>query len=194
VTQNAAVFPRDRLQVLLAETLGWEKSGDVVDRAFEELGLGSLAALTQSELVVVLDHIGDLAGLPSVAARFVRRRLEASGALPPPSVSNQPALPQEDDTVMSRRSITTEDTTKIEIDDLVELLAPSLEPASSREAVVRAARALGFGTGSWTRTEGMAIMDRMSKEPGLVGVVSRLAKARLRLSPVSAGRDRARTP
>lgn len=195
MTLNASAFvSRERLQVVLAETLGWEKSREVIDRALAELGIEDTPILQQSQVEQLLDHLGGAHGLPGVAARFARRRLDpGTPSLPqiPVGVRDPSFVDEEVDTTQMRRSIA--DDIRIEIDDLVELLSPSIDVVTSRAAIQRTVAALGLASNStWSLAQGMAIMELLSKEPGLVGVVSRLGKARLRLSPVSRGP--ARTP
>lgn len=64
---------------------------------------------------------------------------------------------------------------------LVELLAPTLGHEKSSDVVFKSARALNFNTAFVTVTQAMQVLTQLENEPGLVGIVARLAKARLRL-------------
>lgn len=64
-------------------------------------------------------------------------------------------------------------------EDLVALFTPTLGREKSTEVVTTAARALKVGADGWSLEEALAIVDEMARTPGLVGIVSRLAKARL---------------
>lgn len=74
--------------------------------------------------------------------------------------------------------MTTEDSCAKEIS---ELLAASLGRAKATEALETAANQLKLDLDRVDLSEGMMILKKLELEPGLVGIVARLAKARLRL-------------
>jgi hypothetical protein len=75
---------------------------------------------------------------------------------------------------------------------VVALLAATLGWEMSEERVGAAMRRLGMSGGSLSHDQGMAILDELAKEPGMVGVTARFAKSRADLAgsfePVSSRR------
>jgi hypothetical protein len=76
-----------RLIELVAATLGWEKSAEVVGAAVGKLGL-STRALTADQALCVLAELAQAPGMAGIAARFARSRLEGA---PAPASSSEPA-------------------------------------------------------------------------------------------------------
>src|SRR6185437_4167012 len=72
---------------LLASTLGWEKSIQLVLDAARVMGFRD-EALTTEQRLAVLDHLGREGGLVGVAARFARTR--AGGPTPPRAPAAEP--------------------------------------------------------------------------------------------------------
>ena len=68
---------------------------------------------------------------------------------------------------------------RYEPEDLVALFAPTLGREKSTDVVTCAARALNASAGGWSLEQALAIVNEMARTPGLVGIVSRLARARL---------------
>lgn len=64
-------------------------------------------------------------------------------------------------------------------EDLVALFTPTLGREKSIESVDAAALMVRAGLGGWTLDQALAIVTEMGKTKGLVGIVSRLAIARL---------------
>ena len=64
--------------------------------------------------------------------------------------------------------------------DLVTMFAPTLGLEKSTETVDAAVRGVGLPIGPYTFEQAIAILSEMGKTPGVVGLVSRLAVARLR--------------
>jgi hypothetical protein len=64
--------------------------------------------------------------------------------------------------------------------DLVTMFAPTLGQEKSTETVDAAVRGLGLTNGPYTFEQAISILGEMGKTAGMVGLVSRLAVARLR--------------
>jgi hypothetical protein len=64
--------------------------------------------------------------------------------------------------------------------DLVTMFAPTLGQEKSSETVDAAVRGLGLPSGPYTFEQAISILGEMGKTTGVVGLVSRLAVARLR--------------
>jgi len=64
--------------------------------------------------------------------------------------------------------------------DLIMMFAPTLGQEKSNETVDSAVRGLGLPSGPYTFEQAISIFGEMGKTTGLVGLVSRLAVARLR--------------
>ena len=61
---------------------------------------------------------------------------------------------------------------------LVEMLSESLGDDKARQVIGDTVARLGFGGLEYDREQVLAILEAMTEEPGLVGVVARFAKAR----------------
>jgi hypothetical protein len=83
-------LPTARIAEILAPTLGWEKSSEVVDAAVERLAL-SRTSLTLEEALSLLAHLARTPGMVGIAARFARSRLDTPRAAPPPASAVLPA-------------------------------------------------------------------------------------------------------
>ncbi len=68
---------------------------------------------------------------------------------------------------------------QFEREDLVALFTPALGREKSIESVNAAARAVRADGGKWSLDQALAIVTEMGKTRGLIGIVSRLAIARL---------------
>jgi hypothetical protein len=69
---------------------------------------------------------------------------------------------------------------RLERADLVTMFAPALGQEKSSESLDAAVRELGMPSGPYTFEEAISILGEMGKTTGVVGLVSRLAVARLR--------------
>jgi hypothetical protein len=65
---------------------------------------------------------------------------------------------------------------------VVALLAATLGWEMSEDRVANAMRRLGMSGGALTHEQGLAILDDLAKEPGMVGVTARFARSRADLS------------
>lgn len=70
---------------------------------------------------------------------------------------------------------------RIDTSRLVELMAPTLGQAKSHDAVMETAKELSLNSAYVTPEEAVLLLQRLEEQPGLIGIVARLAKARIRL-------------
>lgn len=153
---------------MLAQTLGQEKSAEVVSVAAAALGYrGPL--LTRDEASNLLDHLSRVAGLIGIAARFAQRRAQAADDREPPSSVR----------VMERSAPASDRDTGIRI-ELVALLAQSLGVEKAEEEVANASRRLALGP-RLDRDQATRILEALAKTPGAIGATARFAKARFLL-------------
>jgi hypothetical protein len=64
--------------------------------------------------------------------------------------------------------------------DLIAQLSPSLGEAKANELILSITTRLGFAsTRGFTQEQALSILENISTQPGLVGIVARCAKARV---------------
>lgn len=63
-------------------------------------------------------------------------------------------------------------------EEVIALLTPALGEAPARLAVYKTCDALGFRSVELTLDDALAILDRLAKSPGLLGISARFAKMR----------------
>jgi hypothetical protein len=168
-----------RLMELLAPTLGWEKSSEVVSVALARRGM-SHGELSIDDALVVLDHLAQSPGMVGIAARYAATRL---GALrpaapaadngPPSSVTSQRASSPEHPSSSRTRAIT------VDLRDIIELFAGAMSPEQSEATVLGAARQLRLPKDRLDKVQALSLVDHLAAEPGVVGLCARFAKARL---------------
>ena len=166
---------RVRLEHLLAQTLGYERSTEVVAEAAQSLGFDDLQRFDPQEATALLEHLGQKHDLTGIAARFALNRLE---------ITVQARVPEDDRRTSSSREPTKlgNDGSSAMLEQMVSLLAPSLGEERSRDAIAAAAEQLGVKVPQCTRENALAILESLSTDAGLIGIVARLAKAQLRLA------------
>ena len=161
---------------MLAATLGWEKSAEVVNATAQRLGLPA-AIVTAAQAAALLSELAKAPGMVGVTARFARSRMEFGAPSSSPTsgrasvVSQTPAdeAPPSSLKTVARSLLTSE---------LVALLASTVGQDRADEAVGEVARRLGLPSRSLSRDQTMAVLDDLASRPGLVGVTARFAKAR----------------
>jgi hypothetical protein len=175
-----AVVPSSHLAELLAPTLGWEKSSEVVEAATLRLGF-SPQELRKDQALAVLDELTRTPGMVGIAARFARSRLDArgsAGASPSAEpVSRRAPHPRPDEPagpVSSRNVVTT-----ISTHDVAALLSNALGMDKALELVAAAAARLGLPSDRLDKGAAIALLDQLAAEPGVVGLCARFGKARL---------------
>jgi hypothetical protein len=178
-----AVVPSSHLAELLAPTLGWEKSSEVVESAALRLGFPP-QELRKEQALAVLDELARTPGMVGIAARFARSRLDARGsAEASPSaepVSRRAPRPRPDEPgaahgpVSSRSVVTT-----VSAHDVAALLSNALGMDKALELVAAAAARLGLPSDRLDKGAAIALLDQLAAEPGVVGLCARFGKARL---------------
>ena len=63
--------------------------------------------------------------------------------------------------------------------DLARHLSESLGEEKAAEVIAEAARALGYAVDEYDKQQTLQILERLAKQPGLVGIVARFAKVRI---------------
>jgi hypothetical protein len=184
-----------RLAELLAPTLGWEKSLEVVDAAASRLGL-SPNELSVHQGLSVLDELARTPGMVGIAARFARSRLDANRAPPPAAAmaSTGPisariprSSPHAADVASGARSAprpaeppaSSTARTTVTAGEVAALLSSAMGAEKATETVLNAARRLGFAPERLDKVQAIALLDHLAAEPGIVGLCARFGKARL---------------
>ena len=162
---------------MLAATLGWEKSAEVVNATAQRLGL-SAVVVTPAQASALLSELAKAPGMVGVTARFARSRMEFSAPQSSPTSGRASVVPQtpppEEAPPSSLKSVTR----SLLMGELVALLASTVGQDRADEAVLEAVRRLGLPTRSLSRDQALAVLDDLAARPGLVGVTARFAKAR----------------
>jgi hypothetical protein len=176
-------FSATRLTELLAPTLGWEKSAEVVGAALARLGLPQ-GVIAPAEAFSVLDALAQTPGMVGIAARFARTRVDVPrvsttrpridrSALPVPD----PATPPSSRDVPSSRVNGTQKT--LAAHEIAALFAGAMGKEKGEEVVLGAARRLGLPVTELDKAQALLLLDDLAAEPGIVGLCARFAKARL---------------
>lgn len=71
--------------------------------------------------------------------------------------------------------------------DLIDLLSETIGEDTANRVFGEAARSLGHDHLRFTRSQAIATFQRISLEPGLIGLTARLAVARFRVKTLRAG-------
>lgn len=155
---------------MLAQTLGKEKSAEVVGAAAGVLGIkGPL--LSREQVSALLDHLAGAQGLVGIAARFALRRAQAAEDRDPHSavraVERPAAAPSSDRDAGVRG-------------ELVALLAQSLGAEKAEEEVSSACRKMAL-SGRLEAAHAARVLEELARRPGPIGATARFAKARFLL-------------
>jgi hypothetical protein len=188
---KAASTPTDDLTgrdvaALLASTLGWEKSEELVGTVATKLGLDP-ARLDPDQAIEILDMLSRQQGIVGVTARFARSRCDSlkrasqsPPKTPPPrrgagDAARSGSIPAPPPEVPSSQVVSK----RLPISELVALLAPTIGQEKSAEAITAAARASGITEDRLTQEQALGLFEVLASHDGLVGVTARFAKARL---------------
>jgi hypothetical protein len=160
---------------MLEPTLGWDKSAEVVEETARELGISG-NTLTLAQVRRIFESLGMRSDLVGFAARFARTRLEGDR-------SAAPSTPPGEDRPKSVRPSPPPPSPAlgrwIAFAEVVDLFAPALGVDKSTSLVSTAASELGLVINQLDTHSALAIIDRLAKHDGLVGVVAKFAKAQL---------------
>jgi hypothetical protein len=161
---------------MLAATLGWEKSAEVVNATVQRLGLPPVV-IASSQAVTVLAELAKSPGMVGVTARFARSRMELNG---PPSAptSGRASVPPSSSRDGGPPSSLKNVAKSLLLGELVGLLASTVGQERAEEAVLEVVRRMGLPARSLTRDQTLTVLDDLAGRAGLVGVTARFAKAR----------------
>lgn len=158
------------LAVLLAPTLTWEKSLQVVGGAVERLGFcdGQLRA---EDGEVILRDLAIEQGIVGVAARWALTRRGKGEA----SISAEPALGSVrlDGRASSFLAVT------IGVHEVTAELTPLLGPDKSEPAVVEGIKRLGLPRDRLDREQTIQLLDDLARRQGHVGSTVRFTRQRI---------------
>jgi len=178
---SAAASRPDNLTVrslieMLAATLGWEKSAEVVNATVQRMGLPPVV-VSPAQAVALLSELAKSPGMVGVTARFARSRMELNGPPSAPTsgrVSVEPPSSREGAPPSSLRTVAR----SLLLGEIVGLLASTVGQERAEEAVLEAVRRLGLPARALSRDQTMMVLDDLAARAGLVGVTARFAKAR----------------
>jgi hypothetical protein len=180
---------------LLAATLGWEKSVQLVVEAARTMRFRE-EALQYEECIAILAMLGREDGIVGVAARFARTRADAPAsnvtALHSAARANDaptaiaaglrappPEAPREGATAGSGTGPRSGPVLSARV--LAELLAHTLGLEKAEEALITSARRLSLPHDKLDRDQASRVFEDLSQKDGLVGIAARFAKARMLL-------------
>jgi hypothetical protein len=150
------------LVALLTPAIGEESAREAVMRAAKSLGPAGRD--------VVLDALAKYPGVVGAAARLAQTRRGK------PETESQRAAAR---TGTSTRLAAARPQRTVDVEQLAELLAPSLGQEKSLEVLTGALDRLGAPRTGIDMSQALQVLEGLATEPGLVGVASRFAKARL---------------
>jgi hypothetical protein len=157
------------LASLLSSALGEEKSHEVVTSAARNLGYAS-GFYTPTEVRTIFNLLSRAEGLIGVVARFALSRGDVDRVVRrSPGTMRRPSVQME--AVRAATSV-----------DLLPLLAPALGTDKARDATTSAAARLKLDPHALSRDHALLVLDELTKNEGIVGVVARFAKARFLLT------------
>jgi hypothetical protein len=170
-----------RLVELVAPALGQEKSAEVILSTAMRLDF-PVDDLNLERALEILTSLGSQPGIVGIAARFAKTRL-----LSPRKLSSKPprtstGAPGPEKPVPGKSDA---ETVRMTTAEVAALLSHTLGTAKSEEVVAAALSQLGVTAGALDLHQALAVLEHLAGHPGLVGVASRFAKARLilRLNP-----------
>ena len=184
----ARTFRIDSIVGLLSSTLGREQSQELVTKAAARLDI-TADQLELEQALRVIDLLGAEDGIVGVSARFARARLvhrEATqghmglSSRPPLRPSTRTALPP----VAAEPPLASPgaaQSTTWSVPDVVRLLAASLGRERAEEVIEAAIGVLSFAP-PLKLAQVAAVLEHLSRQGDMVGVVARFASSRLGLS------------
>lgn len=181
---------RGALALLLAPTLGQEKSEEVVRTACARLGFGEPEELRVDQAVAVIDLLGQSEGIVGVVARFVKVRGELEDLVdtpPPSSPPTAPSLPPGPAVLGTMTpgggvAFARPRAADVKTGDLLAFFAPALGDEKSRETIAIYAARVGATGPDFSYAQALQMLELMAQAEGILGVVARFAKARFILT------------
>ena len=161
---------------MLAASLGWEKSAEVVDAAVLRLNYPPVL-ITPEQASEVLAELAKRRGMVGVSARFARSRMGLPIPAAASSRASSPGLAtsrQSEVASGSRRGMAR----SILISELVKLLSGSVGQDRAEEAVLDAIRRLRLPSRALSRNQTLAVLDDLASRAGPMAVTANFAKAR----------------
>lgn len=160
---------------MLASSLGWEKSAEVVEATVQQLKYPPVL-ITPEQASDILAELAKRRGMVGVTARFARSRM---GLPITPAVSRRaPSVvggaPSNVVASASRRGMAQ----SILIGELVKLLSGSEGQERAEEAVLDAIRRLRLPSRALSRNQTLAVLDDLASRTGPMAVTANFAKAR----------------
>ena len=162
---------------LLAPTLGWEKSVEVVAAALRRLGLKD-EDLRLEDRKVILEDLALEAGIVGVTARYALSR--AGGSRPkmqavsiPPSSGPSSSGGPPDSSAAARLAAT------LAVHEIVAQLAVMMGQDKAESTVIAALKRLDLPRERLDREQAMRLLDDLGRQEGLVGVTVRFARGKI---------------
>lgn len=165
---------------LLAPTLGWERSVDVVGATVRRLRLDA-EALGPDDIISVLEDLGHEPGIVGVTARFALSRSTTSRmnivAAAPSSESSEPPPPPASTPPDSRAAAVL--VTTLSVHEIVAQLAPMLGLDKTEAAIHTCVTRLGLPRDRLDHEQVERLLDDLARQEGLVGMTARFARGRV---------------
>jgi len=160
---------------MLASSLGWEKSAEVVNAAVVRLGYPPVL-ITSTQAFALLAELAKSPGMVGVTARFARSRMESarSSSSSGGRAISAPRSSSEATPVSSVQKVPR----VLQVTEIVGLLASTVGQERAEEAVNDVVGRLKLPEQALSRTETLALLDDLAAKPGLLGMTARFAKAR----------------
>ena len=180
--------PVDRRDIvsLFAPTLGWDKSEELVNGVRYKLCLPR-GAMSAAQALTILDELALEPGIVGVTARFLRSRGDLLRNAPPTSERTgvrpveDPADVSPPSSKVSPRRDPPREEARLDVRELTDLLAGTLGNEKAQEAIAAGAKRLALPEGRITHAQASLLFEDLARQPGLVGITARFAKARLML-------------
>jgi len=159
---------------MLAASLGWEKSAEVVDAAVMRLKYPQVL-VTPEQASDILAELAKSRGMVGVTARFARSRM----GLPIPSAASSRASSSGPTTSKAVAATSNRGMARsILIGELVKLLSGTEGQERAEEAVLDAIRRLRLPSRALSRNQTLAVLDDLASRTGPMAVTANFAKAR----------------
>jgi hypothetical protein len=155
------ISKRDLVE-LLSDSLGDDKSDEIVDTAIRRLDI-SEPPFSPPDVRAIFDELSGREGLVGVVARSAVSRGEVERITGGKWSSARMRIAKPHDPCL----------------ELEALLSPALGPEKARSSIEGVARRCNLDEESFSREDALFVLDELSKEEGIVGVVAKFARPRL---------------